>query len=81
MSEQLIVRLEPSLKAQAARLAQAEGRNLSAVVRELLARYVQDRDMSAHVEDLWDRAGNAMRQAGSGPEDVERVIREVRQSK
>ena len=52
MSTHLIIRLEPQLKDQVARLARAEGKTTSEVVRELLEDYVATRDIAASVDGL-----------------------------
>jgi hypothetical protein len=52
MSTHLIIRLEPQLKDQVARLARAEGKTTSEVVRELLEDYVASRDIAASVDGL-----------------------------
>lgn len=72
----LIVRIDPELKEKAARLARAEGKTLSEVVRQLLGAYVQDRDISLYVDDLWDRIGKQMR--GVGTEAINQAVLEVR---
>ena len=57
MATQMIIRVDPSLKNKVSKLAKAEGKNLSELVRELLEKYTQERDMSAYIDDLWDRIG------------------------
>ena len=81
MSTQLIIRIDPGLKNDASRLAKQEGKNLSELVRELLFNYIKDRDMSAHIDDLWDRIGMRISQKAVSMSDVEKAIHDVRQSK
>lgn len=57
MSTQLIVRVEAELKEQVSRLARAEGKTASEVVRELLTQYVLARDMATHIDRMWARIG------------------------
>jgi len=78
MSTQMIVRVEPDLKDRVSRLAKTEGKTVSEIVRELLTKYVQDRDMSAYVDDLWDRIGSKLSQSKADPENIQRIIREIR---
>ena len=78
METQVIVRIDSRLKRQAVDLARAEGKNVSLVIRELLEKYVKDRDMSLYVDDLWGRIGNSLKNAGKTQNDVEQAIRDVR---
>ena len=81
MSTQLIVRVDPDLKSEAARIARIEGKSLSDIVRRLLQEYVQDRDIAAYVDDLWGRIGAKISEAGYRPEDIPDIIRDVRAKK
>ena len=78
MSTQMIVRVDSSLKSKASQLAKAEGKNLSELVRELLVNYTRERDMSAHIDGLWDRIGQQFVQNGVREKDIGKVIRQVR---
>ncbi|UCF83644.1 MAG: CopG family transcriptional regulator [Desulfobacteraceae bacterium] len=78
MTTQMIVRIDPDLKAKVNNFAKAEGKNVSEVVRELLEDYVKSRDINAYVDDLWDRIGGKLTSSGFGPKNIKRVIREVR---
>ena len=78
METQVIVRIDSRLKQQAAGLATSEGKNVSLVIRELLEKYVKDRDMSLYIDDLWARIGNSLNNAGKTQNDVEQAIRDVR---
>ena len=60
------------------RLAKAEGKSLSEVVRDLLEEYVKNRDISAHIDGLWTRIGEKLRRKGVTLESIDGVIREVR---
>ncbi len=79
MGTQLLVRIEPDLKARFVRIARSEGKSASQVVRELVEGYVRSRDPARYLEGLWDRIGGQLRQGGFGPEDVDAIIRRVRQ--
>ncbi len=81
MSTQMIVRLEPELKAQVNHLAKAEGKSVSEVVRELLEAYVRDRDIGTYVDDLWDRIGRKLTARQVRSRDIPRIIRKVRANK
>ncbi len=78
MSTQMIVRVHPDLKDRVNRLAKAEGKSVSEVVRELLEEYVRNRDISLYIDDLWKRIGAKLTARRLGPEEIQKVIQEVR---
>lgn len=78
MTTQMIIRIEPSLKDKVNKLAKAEGKNLSELVRELLENYTKERDMGNYIDDLWDSIGKTFSQKNIEESDVEEVIRQVR---
>jgi predicted DNA-binding protein len=79
MSTQMIIRIEPGLKDHAGQLAKQEGKNLSQLVRELLIKYIKERDMSAHIDDLWDRIGSQLSSKAATLSDIEKAVQDVRQ--
>lgn len=78
MSSQLIVRIDPDLKEKVSRLAYREGKTTSLLVRELLAKYVKSRDISGYIDDLWNRTGAKLADAGATEKSVADAIRDVR---
>ncbi len=78
MSTQMIVRIEPDLKNKVNRFAKAEGKTTSEVVRELLEDYVRSRDIGAYIDDLWDRIGKKLQSKRVGPDEIQRIIKELR---
>ncbi|MDY6950377.1 MAG: ribbon-helix-helix protein, CopG family [Thermodesulfobacteriota bacterium] len=78
MTTQMMVRVDPELKAKVMSIAKTEGKNVSEVVRELLTDYVRDRDIGAYVDNLWDRIGGKLTDRGMGAKEIQRVIKEVR---
>ena len=78
MSTQMIVRIDPDLKAKVNNFAKVEGKSVSEVVRELLEEYVKKRDINSYIDDLWNRIGGKLASSGYGPKDVKRIIRDVR---
>lgn len=81
MPTQMIVRLDPELKARVNNLAKAEGKSVSEVVRELIEGYVRDRDISSYIDTLWERVGDKLAARRIKPQDVQRAIREARAKK
>jgi predicted DNA-binding protein len=78
MTTQMIVRIDPDLKAKVNNFAKIEGKSVSEVVRELLEEYVKSRDIGSYIDSLWERIGGKLTSSGAGPKDVKRVIRNVR---
>lgn len=81
MTTQMIIRIAPGLKSKITKLAHNEGKTTSEVVRELIENYINERDIGAYVDDLWDRIGNKLSSKGVGINDIEKTIREVRAAK
>ena len=78
MATQMIIRVEPDLKNKASQLAKAEGKNLSELVRELLVNYTKERDMSAYIDDLWERIEQDLSRNNISEADIEEAIKQVR---
>jgi predicted DNA-binding protein len=81
MTTQMIVRIDPDLKTKVSRLAKSEGKCVSEIVRDLLEDYVRNRDIGSYVDDLWERIGTKLAFRGTKPEEIQRVVREVRAKK
>jgi len=80
VTTQLAIRIEEEIKDRFSRLAQAEGKNASEVIRDLMTRYIAEHDIAGYIDDLWSRTGRALVDAGSGVSDVPRAIAEVRKA-
>ncbi len=78
MATQMIVRIDPDLKNKVSRLAKAEGKNLSELVRDLLVNYTRERDMTATIDSLWERIGQDFSRNNVSEADIEETIRQVR---
>ena len=81
MSTQMIIRLDSDLKIKLNRLARSEGKTTSQVVRELIEGYIQDRDISGYIDDLWARVGRQLQQQKVQSTDIEQAITEVRSAR
>lgn len=78
MTNQMIVRINPAVKDKLNKLARTEGKTTSQMVRELLEDYIKERDISAYVDDLWDRIGGKLRSKRVKPRDINSAIKAVR---
>jgi len=81
MTTQILVRIDPDLKRKVARLARAEGKNLSEITRYLLEAYVKTRDIGGYIDELWHKIGSKLEKQGFKESDIEAVIQQVRASK
>ncbi|MCH7733503.1 MAG: CopG family transcriptional regulator [Candidatus Marinimicrobia bacterium] len=77
MSEQLLIRIDKNLKNRLKKTSQSEGKASSQVVRELIEDYVATHDMSAYVDDLWDRIGTKLKKNFT-VDDIDNIIKQVR---
>jgi predicted DNA-binding protein len=62
MQSQMMVRIDPELKAKVNTIAKSEGKSISEVVRELLEDYVRDRDIGLYIDDLWKDITHAIQE-------------------
>ncbi len=81
MTTQMLIKLDSAVKERFARLAQREGKTASQAIREAMEEYIREHDLSAQVDDLWDRIGGKLKKAGFRAKDVPRVVREVRRGR
>lgn len=78
MTNQMIIRINPAVKDRLNKLARTEGKTTSQMVRELLEDYIKERDISAYVDDLWDRIGGRLRSKRVKPRDINSAIKAIR---
>ncbi len=78
MPDQLLIRIDPALKGKLERMARAEGKSSSGMVRELISDYVKEHDLGAYIDDLWKRIGEKFKSKGLGPADVAKALKTVR---
>jgi hypothetical protein len=77
----MIVRIDTELKERLSRLARAEGKTTSQMVRELIRDYVKDRDIGAYIDALWSRIGAKLASRGVLPADINRAVAETRKKR
>lgn len=81
MNTQLIIRIEQRKKDRLLKTARREGKTASEKVRELVDGYIAENDFAAIVDDLWNRISKRIKEKGYTETDIDRVIKEVRESK
>lgn len=77
----MIVRVDPDTKQKLGRLARAEGKSTSQLMRDAIDGYIRDHDPETAIEDLWARIARSIEAGGNGPDDVEQMVAEVRRSR
>lgn len=78
MSKQLIIRIDSDLKERLFKLARAEGKPASRMVRDIIAEYVKEREIGPHIDDLWARIGEKLKAKGTTPERIAEAIKDSR---
>lgn len=78
MTTQMIIRISPETKEKLAKLAKAEGKTNSQIIRELIDQYIQERDITSYIDDLWTRTGTKLKAKGIAERDVLKAIEEIR---
>ncbi len=75
---QLIIRMDEAVKANLAKLAKADGKNSSLVIRELIESYVKERSMDKYIDDLWKRISRKLNRRKIKQKEIIKAIRDVR---
>ncbi len=78
MSTQMIIRIDDEVKNRLSKLARLEGKTTSEMVRELIEEYIKERDISAYIDDLWDRIGKKLKSKGATPAAINKAIKVTR---
>lgn len=78
MSTQMIIRVDDEIKLKFAKIAKAEGKSVSVVIRELIEDYIQERDIETYIDDLWARVGKKLKSKGVTAGTIQKAIREAR---
>jgi predicted DNA-binding protein len=81
MGDQILIRIDPALKAQLVRVAKMEGKTSSEVVRSLIEDYLKQRDIGSYVDSLWERIGRDFKGRELGEKDVTTAIKAVRKAR
>jgi len=78
MSTQMIIRIDDEVKSRLNRLARLEGKTTSEMVRGLIEAYIEERDISAYIDDLWERTGKKLKSKGITTETINKAIQASR---
>ena len=80
MEKQLIIRIDKELKDKFSKIARIEGKSISEKLREMINSYIKENDVSAVVDDLWERISIKIKKKGFKEREIDTAIREVRTS-
>ena len=77
----MIVRIDSELKDRLSWLARTQGKTTSQMVREIIRDYVNERDISVYIDNLWSRIGTKLTARGVRPADINKAIAETRKKR
>ena len=80
MTTQLMIRIDDGIKSRLSKLARLEGKTTSEMVRELIEERIKERDISAYVDDLWNRIEKKLKAKGVTPSAIEKAIKASRKN-
>jgi hypothetical protein len=81
MGDQILIRMDPALKEQLAKVAKMEGKTSSEVIRALVEDYLRQRDVGAYVNSLWDRLGKDFKARKLTARDVTAAVKASRKAR
>ena len=81
MGDQILIRMDPALKEQLARIAKMEGRTSSEIIRALVEDYLRQRDVGAYVDALWEKFGKDFKARKLTARDITAAIKASRKSR
>jgi len=81
MGNQILIRMDPALKEQLARIARMEGKTSSEIIRALVEDYLKQRDIGAYVDSLWERFGRDFKARKLTAKDIPAAIKASRKSR
>jgi len=81
MTSQLVVRLNKDQKERFQQIARMEGKSSSDVLREMVDKYIDERDAMKRFEELWDSIGKQLKENGITEEDIKKEIKAYRKER
>lgn len=74
VASQIIIRIDPEVKARFSKLAGMEGKTANQMARKLVEDYIKEGNIGIYIDDLWSRIGGKLRSKGVGQRDISRGI-------
>jgi len=78
MSTQMIIRIDEEVKNRLNKLARIEGKTTSGMVRELIEKYIEEHDIGAYIDDLWNRIGKKLKSKGVTSATINKAVKAAR---
>ena len=78
MSAQIIINIDHDLKTKLTNLAKAKGKTKNQIVKDLIEKYVNQNDISAYIDDLWNRISRKLKAKGVTPAKIKEAIEKAR---
>jgi predicted DNA-binding protein len=66
------------MKNRLSKLARVEGKTPSQMVRELIEKYIKEKNIRSYIDNLWSRIGGKLRAKGVNQKDINTAIKESR---
>ncbi len=78
MTTQMLIKLDSEMKEKLSFLAKREGESVNFVIRNLIDEYIKNKDITCHIDELWQRIGNQMLSQDISTKDINKAIKAVR---
>jgi len=78
MSTQMIIRIDEEVKNRLNKLARIEGKTTSGMVRELIEKYIEEHDIGAYIDDLWNRIGKKLKSKSVTSATINKAVKAAR---
>lgn len=79
MNTQMIIRIDEKIKNDFNKLARSNGQTVSEAIRELMQIYIQERDASSYINNLWGRIESEIKINQVSETDIAKIIKSSRQ--
>jgi len=74
----MIIRIDEEVKNRLNKLARIEGKTTSGMVRELIEKYIEEHDIGAYIDDLWNRIGKKLKSKGVTSATINKAVKAAR---
>ena len=78
MLTRMTIQINSKLKSKIEYIAKLEGKSAGKLVGELFEEYVRNKYIDYYIDDLWNRIGENLLKSDFNPDEVVRIVHEVR---
>jgi len=78
MLTRMTIQINSELKSKIEYIAKLEGKSAGKLVGELFEEYVRNKYIDYYIDDLWNRIGENLLKSDFNPDEVVRIVHEVR---